>query len=187
MSTRVPPPPPPPGSIAPPAPRAARRKRVPAWVGTALSVAAIAAWVIWLRPATFGGPVTHLIVSGESMEPTLYQGDLVVLRKQSTYGVGDIVAFEIPKGDPGAGAIVIHRIIETGPDGYLLQGDNKPIPDLWRPSDEHVSGKVWFHVSDAGRFIAQVRSPLWLGAFAGALSFVLAITAPVPKERARPA
>jgi signal peptidase I len=154
------------------------RERMAAKVATALFLIAIAGWVVFLRPANLGGPLTYVIVSGESMEPTLFQEDLAVVRKQSSYAPGDVIAFKVAEGEAGQGAIVIHRILEEGPDGYVMQGDNKPIPDIWTPVDDEITGKLWFHVDGAGKILAFGRSPLILALFAAALAFVLVVTVP---------
>lgn len=145
---------------------------------TALFLISVLAWVIFLRPANLGGPLTYVIVSGESMEPTLSQGDLAVVRKQPTYAPGDVIAFKVAEGESGEGAIVIHRIVERGPDGYVMQGDNKPIVDIWTPVDDEVTGKLWFHLDGAGKVLALGRSPLLLALFAAVLAFVLVVTSP---------
>ena len=59
------------------------------------------------------------------MQPTLYEGDLAVVRQQSSYEEGDIVAFRVPEGEDGEGAIIIHRIVGgDAENGFILQGDN---------------------------------------------------------------
>src|SRR3972149_5676326 len=127
-----------------------------------------ATWVLLSRPTFLGGPVTYVMVSGRSMEPTLDSGDLVVVRKQGGYGSGDVVAFRVPEGEPGEGATVIHRVVGGSPDeGFVMQGDNKNGPDPWRPTAGDVVGKSWFSVPGASRSLAVLRSPLVLGLPAG--------------------
>ena len=41
----------------------------------------------------------------ESMEPSLKNGDLVLALKNTSYAAGDVVAYRIPEGEPGAGAL----------------------------------------------------------------------------------
>ena len=88
---------------------------------TVASVALVVTWFFLLRPAFLGGPASYVMVSGVSMEPTLYSGDLAVVRKQGSYGTGDIVAFIVAEGEPGEKAIVIHRIVGgTAEAGFLM-------------------------------------------------------------------
>ena len=70
---------------------------------------------------------------GESMVPTIRDGDAVTV---SPLGVtspktGDIVAFAYPV----TGGLRVHRIVRTGPGGYLLKGDNALAADGELPRD----------------------------------------------------
>jgi signal peptidase I len=139
-------------------------------IGILLTIAAIAAWFVVLRPTALGGPASYIFVSGESMEPTLETGDLVVLQRAEGYAVGDVIAFEIPEGSPGAGALVIHRIIGGSADeGFVMQGDNKPAPDEWQPTEDLVAGRLWVHIPGAGNAVAWLKQPAIFGSAAAAL------------------
>src|SRR5688572_19635960 len=75
----------------------------------ALLAAAVAcALLVW--PGFLRGGTAYVIVSGNSMDPTLHAGDLVLTVRRGSYNVGDVVAYRIPEGQPGAGVLVIHRI-----------------------------------------------------------------------------
>jgi signal peptidase I len=139
-------------------------------IGLLLTIAAIAAWFVVLRPTALGGPASYIFVSGESMEPTLETGDLVVLQHADDYAVGDVIAFEIPEGSPGAGALVIHRIIGGSADaGFVMQGDNKRAPDEWQPTEDLVAGRLWVHIPGAGNAVAWLKQPAIFGSAAAAL------------------
>lgn len=136
-----------------------------------------AGWFLMLRPAYLDGPASYLMVSGHSMEPTLYTGDLAVMREQGSYHPGDIVAFRIPSGEPGAGAVVIHRIARlTANGGFLMQGDNKKHPDPWQPSADDVVGKMWFSVPGGARFTSAASAPPVLATLAAVIVMVLVLT-----------
>jgi signal peptidase len=95
------------------------------------------------------------------MVPTLQSGDLVILHEQSTYEVGDIVAFRIPAGEPGSGNRVIHRIVGgSGDEGYVTRGDNRASDDQWRPTDHDVLGKLWLRGPGLGTALPRLRAPL---------------------------
>jgi signal peptidase len=125
-------------------------KRVIAGV---LLIIAVIVWFFLLRPAFLGGPASYIIVEGTSMEPRLHQGDLAVLRRQGTYQSGDIVAFRVE------GGVVIHRIIGSTQEGYIVKGDNKEYPDSWHPTDAQVAGRMWLHVPGGGTFLYRLRQP----------------------------
>jgi signal peptidase I len=140
---------------------------------TSATVALVVAWALLLRPQVLGGPAAYVIVSGHSMEPTLGSGDLVVARESGSYRVGDIVAYRIPKGDPGAGALVIHRITGgSARTGYVTRGDNRDGPDEWRPKPADVLGKRVVTVPHAGLLFTWVQRPLGLAIAAGLAAFL---------------
>jgi hypothetical protein len=119
-----------------------------------------------------GGSTSYAIVEGTSMEPTLRDGDLALVRARASYGRDEIVAFRVPSGDPGAGAIVIHRVVGRTTDGLVMQGDNKDGPDPWTPADGDVLGAMWLRVPRGGGFVAAVSTPLGAATLMSALVFV---------------
>jgi signal peptidase I len=128
------------------------------------------AWFVLLRPSFIGGPASYVMVSGESMEPTLSSGDLVVTQKEDAYRVGDLVAFRVPKGEHGEGALVIHRIVRgTAADGFTTQGDNNDWLDPWSVKAADIVGKKWVSVPGAGRWLDVLRTPMLLAGLAGSL------------------
>jgi signal peptidase len=166
-----------------------RRIRVPAVrrvLGRAFTIAffaAVAAWAVLLSPSFVGGPASYVLVSGESMEPLLSSGDVAIARERSSYAAGDIVAYRVPKGEAGAGAIVIHRIVGGDASGYVLKGDNRTGEDLWRPTEGDVLGEMWFSVPRAGFYLLKLRSPLALASLGALFAFFLVVTAK-PRRRA---
>ena len=143
-------------------------------------------WFLFLGPAFLGGPATYVRVAGDSMEPTLRPGDLVVARVQSTYGKGDIVAFRPPRHTGGSSAAVIHRIVGGSPDeGFVMQGDNNEGKDPWRPTQEDIVGEMWFSVPGAGRLLAVLQSPLLLAGLASGVAVFLVLIGGEEKKRPR--
>jgi signal peptidase len=125
-----------------------------------LLAAVLLAWFVLLRPAVLGGSASYLWVTGVSKLPTLETGDFVVTQKQDAYAVGDVLAYRVPAGEPGAGTIVIHRLIGGAPDtGLVMQGDNKPAPDEWHPTQADIVGKLWVTIPGAGKYLQLLRTP----------------------------
>ena len=94
--------------------------------GIALAVLVCLFWVQFLRPQSLGGNAAYVLVSGKSMLPRYHTGDLVLVEKHSSYHVGQLIAYRVPKGDPMAGAEVIHRIIGgSATKGFIVKGDNR--------------------------------------------------------------
>ena len=134
------------------------------------------AGLAFLWPRSLGGAASYVIVSGRSMEPTLRDGDLSLLRERKSYTAGDVVAFRVPKGEPGEGAVVIHRIVGEAQGAFVVQGDNKASPDPWEPGPQEILGRAWLVASGGGRVLSFFRQPVILGSMAGVLGmlFVLA-------------
>jgi signal peptidase I len=120
------------------------------------------------------GPARYVIVSGHSMEPTLSTGDLAFVVRHDSYRRGDVVAYHVPDGEPGAGAVVIHRVVGgSGRTGYVTQGDNRDGRDIWRPKSDDVIGTMAFQIPGAGLVPDSLGSPVGLGIGAGLLAFFL--------------
>ena len=148
-------------------------KRVASALGMLLTVAAIVLWALFLRPASLGGPASYVLVSGKSMLPRYHTGDLVLVERQSSYHAGEVIAYRVPKGDPMAGAQVIHRIIGgNATKGFVVQGDNRTAPDVWRPKAKDIVGAKALRIPDAVFVLGFLRSPLLLGLFAACFVFV---------------
>lgn len=131
------------------------------WIILALIVAA---WFTWLRPATLGGPLTLVTVSGTSMQPTMYTGDLAVVRHKDHYAVGEVIAYHV-RTPSGGKSVVIHRIIGgNAKSGFETQGDNNSWPDPWRPKPAKIAGAVWMHFDNVGQVFSLVTRPLYMGA-----------------------
>lgn len=130
--------------------------------------ALVAGWFLW--PSSLGGCTTLTIVSGHSMEPTYYTGDLVVSRC-GEYGVGDIVVYNPPKV---GNARVIHRIIGGDSDGWIIQGDNNSFVDPWKPSDERIFGKAVLHLPKVGLIGSVLVSPItWVSLLLVAAALII--------------
>lgn len=96
---------------------------------------AVVAWNL-IAPTQLGGQVSYVNIRGISMEPTLETGDLLVMRQQSAYSIGQVVAFRSDMG----GAVVVHRIVATDGDRYLLKGDNNTFLDRYTPTADEILG-----------------------------------------------
>ena len=144
-------------------------------------------WFVALRPQSLGGPVTYLVIRGDSMEPTYQGGDLVIVTIAETYSVGDVVAYRVPAGEIGAGHLVIHRIVGgDGETGFLLRGDNNPSADPWMPRSSDVAGAAWISLPGVGKVLERVHQPAVAGALAvAALAMVAFLRTPARPARAR--
>jgi signal peptidase I len=149
-------------------PPAARRPRLPSpeTLRVPLALAKLAA--LWFGlPQGLGGRASWVLVSGTSMLPHFHTGDLVLVEHQSNYHVGEVVAYRVPKGEIGAGHVVIHRIIGgDGETGWKLQGDNRTAPDLWSPTNHDVVGAKQLRIPHAWFVLRIFHMPVLLALLA---------------------
>jgi signal peptidase len=144
-------------------------------------------WFVTLRPVVLGGPASYVLVGGQSMEPTIDAGALVVAFRADTYTAGDIVVYRVPDGDPASGRQVIHRIVGgSGVDGFVMQGDNAPSSDIWHPEANNVLGKASLVIPGIADLIVFVRSPIVVASLTAALAAyaVLSLLGTRPPEEA---
>jgi hypothetical protein len=73
------------------------------------------------------------------MEPTLRDGDLVVVRERGSYATDDVIAFRLPAGTAGPEGAVIHRIVGgSAAEGFVTRGDNRDADDSWRVAPDDI-------------------------------------------------
>jgi signal peptidase len=139
----------------------------------ALTVLVVLFWAQYLRPQALGGNAGYVLVSGQSMEPRYHTGDLVLVEQQASYHPGQVIAYRVPKGDAMAGAQVIHRIVGgDAKHGFVVRGDNRTAPDVWRPKPEDIVGAKTLRIPNAIVVLQFLRTPLFLAILAAAFVFV---------------
>ena len=155
--------------------RAAFGQRLPHVGRLALLVAQLAfvATLLWFcLPQSLGGRAGWVMVEGTSMLPRLHTGDLVLVEHQSSYHVGEVVAYRVPKGQVGAGHVVIHRIAGgNARTGWTMKGDNRTAADLWHPTNHDVIGAKELRIPDAWFVLRFLHTPLFLALLAGCAVF----------------
>jgi len=95
-------------------------------------------------------PLAYVAVRGDSMEPTISSGDVVVLVSGTEYRPGEVVAYRVPEM---GGAVILHRIVDRVDEiderpgasavstRYVLRGDNNTFEDRHRPSSSQIIGR----------------------------------------------
>jgi signal peptidase I len=141
--------------------------------GIALAILVCLFWAQYLRPQSLGGRASYVLVSGKSMLPRYHTGDLVLVERQPSYHVGQLIAYRVPKGDPMAGAQVIHRIVGgDARNGFIVRGDNRTAPDVWRPKPRDIVGAKALRIPNAVLILQFFRTPLFLALLAACFVFV---------------
>ena len=110
-------------------------------------------------PMPFGYGAS-VVLSG-SMEPTLSVGDLLIVREETGYQVGDIVVYQ------SGTTAVVHRIIAMDAETVTTQGDANNAADEAMPLDAIV-GKVIAVIPLVGYTAWVLKSPLGILATAAA-------------------
>ena len=97
--------------------------------------------------------------TGVSMEPRFHTGDLAIVRGQSRYHVGEIVAYQSKM----LHTVVLHRIIGRSGDRYLFKGDNNHFIDFEHPRATQLVGALRLHIAGAGSDFLSIHSPVLVG------------------------
>jgi signal peptidase I len=155
-----------------------KSRRLPDAVANILLVVGLAAIWIALAPVKLGGQVSYVMVNGISMEPGFHGGDLVVVRQASEYQVGDIVTYR----DGEMGAYVIHRIIGTEQNRFVLKGDNNSWIDEYQPTRDEIVGKLWIHLPKLGKTVEWVRKPINMALLVGFLGGLFMVNITTQKQ-----
>lgn len=132
--------------------------------GGLIPVAIAVVSVIWFTLGVF--PIKPLGVASGSMKPTLYVGDLVLVRKcnSNDIKVNDIIEYKRKE------FTVIHRVIEKyqedGHTFFITKGDNNGGKDNDPVSEDDLKGKI------IARIPYLAWPTLWLERLSGRQSYV---------------
>jgi signal peptidase I len=129
------------------------------------ALALIALGLLWFyfAPVGLGGSTTYVVTNGISMEPLFHTGDLALVRSQSSYHVGEIVAYNSRVYH----TVVLHRIIARAGARYVFKGDNNNFVDFEHPAASQLIGALWLHLPGWGARLRSFDSPALVGALVG--------------------
>lgn len=100
--------------------------------------------------------VRILVVLSSSMEPLMYPGDLIIVKKNSEVKVGDVIAFSDPSGKKEV--LITHRIIEVEDERIKTKGDAVEDPDPFNVSKKDIYGTFKFGISYIGYLFHEFKS-----------------------------
>jgi signal peptidase I len=132
-------------------------------------------------PAGWGGPFAYVTTHGISMEPRFHTGDLAVVHPESSYRVGDVIAYH----NRMLHTVVLHRIVAISKGHYTFKGDNNSWLDAERPVRSQLIGKLVVRVPQGGAWLHRLTSPPLLGLCAFGLLGAGGITASRRRRRRR--
>lgn len=115
-------------------------------------------------PMPFG--VGAAVVLSGSMEPEFSVGDLLIIKEQDVYEVGDIVVFQSGK------MIVTHRIVSIDGEEVVTRGDANNTED--DPIKlEQIKGEVVSVIPFVGDIVNAIKSPIGTLCIIGIAVFLL--------------
>jgi len=147
----------------------------------ALGLIVLGSLWFWFAPTQLGGSTRYVVTHGVSMEPRFHTGDLALVRAQSNYHVGEVVAYD----NRMLHTIVLHRIIAQHGARYVFKGDNNNFVDPERPRASQLLGALWLHVPSVGATLQSIRSPLLVGALIAVGMLILTGSVFVRRRRLR--
>ena len=80
----------------------------------------------------------QITVTGFSMNPVIYEGDIITTQPQNDYQIGDILVFDYPPED----VVLVHRLLKKGEGIFFCKGDN--CYRLEEVTLEQIVGKVTY-------------------------------------------
>ncbi len=129
-----------------------------------LGFALASSYGVWLGlQFALGTNSPLVVVLSNSMAPTFYRGDLLIVQgvdDPSQVRVGDIIIFRNPTRNPAYPQIV-HRVIdrklENGRWFFVTKGDANSIQDQWLLPEDHIIGRVMnFSLPVTGTLLGRV-------------------------------
>jgi signal peptidase I len=116
-------------------------------------------------PQQLGGDMSYVITSGISMLPRYHAGDLVIVRREPSYHVGEVAAFH----NQHLHVVVLHRIVAIDGSHYVFKGDNNSYVTTYEPTKAQIIGAKWLHLAGAGRILLDLRTPVVAAVLLGLL------------------
>ena len=100
-------------------------------------------------PFGYGGAV---VLSG-SMEPAIMTDELIIVKAEDSYAVGDIVVYQ------SGSMMVVHRIVDIQDQTVTTRGDANNTNDA-PIALSRVKGRVIAHVPQVGKLVRMLKSPV---------------------------
>lgn len=92
-------------------------------------------------------PIKYLIVKSNSMKPVLFLDDIIIIKREEQYEIGDIITYK-----QNDNFLITHRIIKKT-DNFITKGDNNNSPDKNCVNFESIEGKVIFIINKNRKYI----------------------------------
>lgn len=106
-------------------------------------------------PELFG--YSQLVVTSGSMEPEFSAGDVILIKEQDSYKLGDVVTFR-----DVSGALVTHRLVGRTQGQFITKGDANNVEDQELLPPERIVGGLVTYIPAVGQALLFLRTPLGL-------------------------
>lgn len=103
--------------------------------------------------SSLNGYSAQTIISG-SMEPTLKVYDVIIIKPEENYQIGDIITFYVPN-ENGELESYTHRIVSCGDGFYMTQGDANQEWDKWEVYKQNIIGKIQYRIPKVGKIVLE--------------------------------
>lgn len=145
---------------------ALRRPRSSRLALAALGLGVLAVFWAFFAPTAIGGSASYVITDGTSMLPRFHADGLVITRQESSYHVGEVVAYH----NRELHTVVMHRIVAIDGDRYVFKGDNNNFRDDYRPTKSELVGREWAYWPGGGEYLGYLRNPLTFAVLIGLIT-----------------
>ena len=93
------------------------------------------------------------VVLTGSMEPTIMTDEMIIVKAQENYEVGDVVVYQ------SGYSLVVHRIVAMDDQTVMTRGDANNVDD--EPMElSRIKGEVIAHIPHVGTVIQVLKSPV---------------------------
>lgn len=93
-------------------------------------------------------PIRFLIVKSNSMYPTLEKGNIILIKRNFDYKLGDIITYNDENN-----YLVTHRIIEKNNNFFITKGDNNNSEDDNFIQLDNIKGKVVLVLNEKSKIL----------------------------------
>ena len=123
-------------------------------------------------PMPFGYGAS-VVLSG-SMEPAIMTNELILVKAEDSYEVGDVVVYQ------NGNMLVAHRIVAMDEETVVTRGDANNTDD--QPiALEQIKGRVFAHIPHVGTVVRMIKTPV--ATIALIIGAVLLVELPFQKEK----
>lgn len=101
--------------------------------------------------------IRALVIKSGSMYPTLNTNDIIIVKKEENYSVGDIITYNYNNE-----YLVTHRIVDVKDKGFITKGDNNNCEDEESVAIKNIKGKVILILNKRNIYLGLFIIPIFI-------------------------